>query len=731
MSCHNCGHGDSAGPALLPRVWGAPGRRLHGVEERPCRSGPGSVRNVGTPTTGRARRTRTIRRRRRRTMAAQIQAGRRMPSPSAASSASCSPTSSASPPFAEGRDAEDVRELLRRYFEPAREVIERYGGTVEKFIGDAVMAVWGAPVAHEDDAERAVRAALDLVDAVAAARPEGMPEARAGVLTGEAAVTLGADGPGDGRRRHGQHREPAPVGGASPATVLVGEATQRAAERRDRLRARRRAGAQGQGSARSPPGARSASSPSAAARGRTDGARAAVRRPRRGAPPAQGPVPRHRARAAAPARLASSGRRASASAAWPGSSTSTSTALVETVWWHHGRCPPTARASRSGRSARWSARAPASPRRDDEADDPRASSPRRSPSTSPTRPSGAGSSRALLRPARARGRRRRPGARSCSRPGARSSSGSPTQAPVVLVFEDLQWADDGLLDFIDHLLEWSRTHPILVVTLARPELLDRRPDWGAGQRNFTRSTSSRSPTTRCASCWPASCRACRRAAATRSSPGPTASRCTRSRPSGCSSPRAGSSARDGVVPAGRRPRRPRGARDAPRPHRRAARRARPGGPVARSRTRAVLGQSFTPAALAAVPERRRADLEPRLRGARPARAPRSRRRPALARARPVRVRPGAHPRGRLRTLAQARPRGPPPRRRALLRDARRRGAGRRPGRPLPGRLPSARPGPRPTRSPPRPGWRSAARRIGRPSSARSTRRCRTSSRPWR
>ncbi len=57
-------------------------------------------------------------------------------------------------------------------------------------------------------------------------------------------------------------------------------------------------------------------------------------------------------------------------------------------------------------------------------------------------------------------------------------------APAIFVFEDLQWADGGLLDFIDHLLEWSRNHPILVVTLARPELLERRPDWGAGRRNF-------------------------------------------------------------------------------------------------------------------------------------------------------------------------------------------------------------------------------------------------------
>ncbi|MDQ3871449.1 MAG: AAA family ATPase, partial [Chloroflexota bacterium] len=55
---------------------------------------------------------------------------------------------------------------------------------------------------------------------------------------------------------------------------------------------------------------------------------------------------------------------------------------------------------------------------------------------------------------------------------------------VVLVFEDLHWADPGLLDFIDHVLDWSRAHPMLIVTLARPELLEHRPDWGAGRRNF-------------------------------------------------------------------------------------------------------------------------------------------------------------------------------------------------------------------------------------------------------
>ena len=66
-------------------------------------------------------------------------------------------------PLSESRDPEAVRELLSGYFEVARTVIGRYGGAVEKFIGDAVMAVWGTPVATEGDAERAVRAALDLV----------------------------------------------------------------------------------------------------------------------------------------------------------------------------------------------------------------------------------------------------------------------------------------------------------------------------------------------------------------------------------------------------------------------------------------------------------------------------------------------------------------------------------------------------------------------------------------
>ena len=106
------------------------------------------------------------------------------------------------------RDPEEVRELLTGYFDAARDAVERHGGTVEKFIGDAVMAVWGAPVAQEDDAERAVRVALELVDAVRAlGERTGLELERAG---GGRDRRGGGDGrrgrPGDRRRRPREHR---------------------------------------------------------------------------------------------------------------------------------------------------------------------------------------------------------------------------------------------------------------------------------------------------------------------------------------------------------------------------------------------------------------------------------------------------------------------------------------------------------------------------------------------
>ncbi len=134
-------------------------------------------------------------------------------------------------PLSEARDPEEVRELLSRYFEVARTVIVRYGGAVEKFIGDAVMAVWGTPSATEQDAERAVRAALDLIDAVEqlGSQAEVPGLAARAVVTGAVAVTVGASGEGmvAGDAVNTAARVQAT---AEPGAVLVNEGTWRVAQ---------------------------------------------------------------------------------------------------------------------------------------------------------------------------------------------------------------------------------------------------------------------------------------------------------------------------------------------------------------------------------------------------------------------------------------------------------------------------------------------------------------------
>src|SRR4051812_5932690 len=88
--------------------------------------------------------------------------------------------------LSEGAAPEDVRELMSGYFDRAKTVVARYGGEVEKFVGDAVVAVWGGSTAHEDDAERAVRAALEILETVAEYGATRSLElrARGGVVTG-------------------------------------------------------------------------------------------------------------------------------------------------------------------------------------------------------------------------------------------------------------------------------------------------------------------------------------------------------------------------------------------------------------------------------------------------------------------------------------------------------------------------------------------------------------------
>ena len=134
--------------------------------------------------------------------------------------------------FSDRADPEDVRARLRPYHTRVRQEIEAFGGTLEKFIGDAVMAVFGAPVAHEDDAERAVRAGLQILGAIEelnASHPGIGLAVRIGVNTGEAVVSLAASqlegesiAVGDVVNTASRLESAAPTGG-----MVVGEATYR------------------------------------------------------------------------------------------------------------------------------------------------------------------------------------------------------------------------------------------------------------------------------------------------------------------------------------------------------------------------------------------------------------------------------------------------------------------------------------------------------------------------
>ena len=197
--------------------------------------------------------------------------------------------------LSESLDAEEVRDLLTRYFDVCRTLIARYGGVVEKFIGDAVMAVWGTPVATEHDSERAVRAAMELTAAVATLGQEiGAPalRARAGVLTGEAAVDL--DARGESMVAGDLVNTASRVQSVAQPRRRPGGRSHEAGDRGgDRLRGRRGARAEGEVRAR-PALARRP-------RDRRDARLAPQRRPRssvRGtrprAPPREGHVPRRR-----------------------------------------------------------------------------------------------------------------------------------------------------------------------------------------------------------------------------------------------------------------------------------------------------------------------------------------------------------------------------------------------------------------------------------------------------
>jgi len=384
----------------------------------------------------------------------------------------------------ESRDPEETRELLSRYFDTCRRLIGLYGGTVEKFIGDAVMAVWGTPVATEDDAERAVRAALDLVAAVSALGDEvGAPglSARAGVLTGEAAVNVGAEGQGmvAGDLVNTASRIQSV---AEPGSVFVGDATRRATEQ---TVAYESAGEHELKGKQEPLSLWRAQRIVSARRGelKSDGLEAPFvgreREVRQLKELFHACSEEGRAHLVSITGIAGIGK---SRLAWE--FYKYFDGIAETVYWHRGRCLA------YGEGVTYWALADMVRMRCQIAEDDQPSVALDKLQATLSEHLLDEEERRFVEPALAQLLGAGEGEDAADRQELFAAwrlffERLSDTYPAVLVFEDLQWADASLLDFVEYLLEWSRSHRLYVITLARPELLEKRQTWGAGQRSFT------------------------------------------------------------------------------------------------------------------------------------------------------------------------------------------------------------------------------------------------------
>jgi class 3 adenylate cyclase/tetratricopeptide (TPR) repeat protein len=387
---------------------------------------------------------------------------------------------------AEQLDPEDVRATLSPYYARLRSEIERHGGTVEKFIGDAVMAVFGAPVAHEDDPERAVRAALAIRDAIRElneSEPTFELQLRSAVTTGEALISLGArPDEGEGMASGDVVNTAARLQAAAPVDgILVGEATYRATSNAIEYRAADPVEAKGKAEP-----VKVWEAVSAKSRFGLD-----VEQHLRSEL-----VGRERELSLLVDALAACRSELSPQlitlVGVPGIGKSRLVAELfqvvdrdpELIWWRQGRSLPYG----EGLSY-WAlgeiAKAQAGILETD--DEATAEAKLHTMVEEVLADSGEdewveGHLRPLvgLGSTLDSGSDRRSEAFSAWR---RLLEALAEHRPLVLVFEDLHWSDEGLLDFVDYLADWASGVPLLVVCTARPELLDRRPGWGGGKRN--------------------------------------------------------------------------------------------------------------------------------------------------------------------------------------------------------------------------------------------------------
>jgi class 3 adenylate cyclase len=382
---------------------------------------------------------------------------------------------------AERLDPEDVRALLAPYHARLRSELERFGGTVEKFIGDAVMALFGAPVAHEDDPERAVRAALAIRDAIV---EEGELEIRIGITTGEALIALGArPEAGEGMASGDVVNVAARLETAAPVNgVVVDETTYRATERAIDFREAKPVEAKGKAE---PIPVWEALEPTS---------RFGIDLAEHARSPLIGRSRELEVLVSLLARVRE--ERAPQLVTLVGVPGIGKSRLVhelfqvvdrepELITWRQGRCLP------YGEGVTFWAlgeivKGQAGIFETDGAEQVEEKLHRAV--TSVVRDeTEARWLKGELRPLAGltsdwtRGDRRE----EATAAWRRFLEAVADDGPAVLVFEDLHWADDGLLDFVDDLVDWVRGVPLLVVGTARPELLEGREAWGGGKANAT------------------------------------------------------------------------------------------------------------------------------------------------------------------------------------------------------------------------------------------------------